>query len=130
MEVMEPRRMLLLQTVPQGLGEQGVIAVPLPVLVERDHEQVRALQCFEQLLRRLLAPYVIGLVVRCYHSRAELGRELLEDCGVEEEASHPGRLPIEHLLGNVIQDIAVTTAQRVQLVLGDRSLLQPQADQL
>ncbi|CRQ88701.1 hypothetical protein PAERUG_E16_London_17_VIM_2_04_14_03229 [Pseudomonas aeruginosa] len=78
----------------QQVGEQVVVAEPLAVFVQRHEEDLVLLQVVED--RRAVA----GLA----HGIAELGAEALEARGLGEERLDLGRLPLDHLLQQVVAD--------------------------
>ena len=80
-----------------------VVAVPLPLVVEGDDEQVPALED----LQRLAAVVAAGERV------AQRAGHLLEHRGVEEEPANVAGLAVEHLLDQVVQDEAVAAGERV-----------------
>src|SRR5690606_25022276 len=78
----------------QGLGEEVVIAVPPPVVVEWDEEEIGVVEPLEGLLT--VAPSGEGV--------AQRARELLQRAGEEEEPPGALGLVLEHLLDEVVQD--------------------------
>ena len=91
------------ELVPQQLGEQVVVAVPLTPTVERDEEEVRALY-FEQPL---------GCVARLEHVVAERPRHALQDGRAEQEVAHVRVKPVQHLAAQVVDDVAVIACERL-----------------
>src|SRR2546423_8147067 len=65
-------RLRLLQVAGEHLGKQRMIAVPVPLVVERVHEEVRVVECFQHRL----APFLTG------HGVAEWSAEAFKDRGV------------------------------------------------
>ena len=87
----------------QCVSEQVVVAVPLPLVVERDDEQVPALEDLQPL----------AAVVAAGERVAQRPRQLREHRGVEEEPANVLGLAVEHLLDQVVQDEAVAAGERV-----------------
>ena len=87
---------------PQQVGEQVVVPPPAPDVVERDEEQVRPLD----LLERRLAVGPAGDGV------AQLPAQPIEDRGLQQERPKVVGLAIEHLLGEVVQHVAVAAGER------------------
>jgi hypothetical protein len=78
-----------------------VVAVPVALLVERHQEQVGSFQLFQHLL----AIAATGKPI------AQRAAELLEHRGLQQEASHIAGLLLEHLLGQVVKDVAVAARE-------------------
>ena len=78
-----------------------VVAVPAPLVVERDQEQVRPVQ----LLEHRLAAGLAG------HGVAQRAGEPVEDGGLEQEPAHRLGLPVEDLLDEVVHDEPVVAGE-------------------
>lgn len=91
------------QSGTQRLGEQVMVAVPTPFVVEPDQEQVVPLQDVEH-------PPTVGSFGQ---GVAQVGGQLVEHRGGEEELAHRGRLPVQDLLDQVVEDEAVTAGEGV-----------------
>ena len=87
----------------QRLGEEVVVAPPLPLVVERDHEEVRPLE----RLQLLLAVGAAGDRV------AQRAGQVVEDRGVEQERPDVLGLAVEHLVDEVVEDEAVAAGERL-----------------
>ena len=85
----------------QHLGEQVVVAVPAAGVVEWDQEQVGAVQ----VLQHLLALGVPG------DGRAQRSAQPVQDAGLEQEVAHRLRLAAQHLLDQVVHDVAVVAGE-------------------
>ncbi len=94
--------MLVEQAGPEQVGEQVVVAVPAPPVVERDEEQVGAL---ERLEHRRPARAAGDRV-------AQRAGEPVEDGGPEEEVPDGVGLALEDLVGEVVDDVAVVARER------------------
>ena len=98
------------QTGAQGVGEEMVVAVPPALVVERDHEQVLAL---EGLQHRL----TVGTTGQ---GVAQAAGQLVEHRGVEKERPHVVRLPVQNLLDEVVEDESMASGEGLH-ELGDIS---------
>ena len=89
------------QLCAKQLGEQVVVAVPAPLVVEGGHKQVRPLERFQHRL---------ALLLPCHHI-AERPAETFQDRGVQQKLLHRGVLPCEYLFGEVVEHKAVTAGE-------------------
>ena len=90
-------RRLLCQPGSQHVCEQVVIAVPLPPVVERNQEQVAAIEGLEH-----------GLAAALPGDRvAQRAVEPVQDGGVQQELADLAGLALQHLLDQVVDDVAV-----------------------
>ena len=87
----------------QRVGEEVVVAVPPALVVERDDEQVLAL---EGLQHRL----TVGATGQ---GVAEAAGQLVEHGGVEQERAYLVRLPVQHLLDEVVEDEPMASGERL-----------------
>ena len=94
--------LLLLQAGLEQVGEQVVIAPPAAHLVQRDQEQARPLRLLEQRLAALAAGDGV----------AQRAAEPFQHRGLEQEHPHLLVLPLEHLFGQVVQDVTVAPGER------------------
>ena len=92
-----------MQAGPQRLAEQVVVAEPPPLVVQRDDEEVGPFQ-------RLQHPLTVG---PSGQGVAELAGQLVRHAGVEEEFRYARGLPVQDLLDQIVQDVAVATGERV-----------------
>jgi hypothetical protein len=92
---------LLLQLHPQQVGEQLVVAPPAAHLVQRHQEQVGPLHLLQQLLAVGLAGDRI----------AQAPREPLQHRRLQQERPQRLGLAVQHLLGQVVQHVAVAAAE-------------------
>ncbi len=106
----------------EQVGEQVVVAPPAAHLIERDQEQARPLR----LLQQRLAAHAARDGV------AQRAAEPLQHRGLPQERAQLRVLPFEHLLGQVVQDVAVAAGERghegggiVVAAQGQRGQLQP-----
>ena len=113
-------RQLALEMVSQDGGEEAVEAVPAPRVVERQQEQLLALQPLEQ--RRTILAAGDGV--------AERGGQALENRRPQEERPHGRGLPRQHLLRQVIDDEAVAAAEGGDRRAGIGVIAQRQRGQL
>ena len=91
----------------EHVGEQVVVAVPAAAVVERDEEEVRAVQRLEH---RLAVRGGTG-VVRRAHGVAQRSGESGEDGGVEQEAAYVVGLAADDLVGEVVDDEPVVAGE-------------------
>src|SRR5918996_1548156 len=96
-------RLSQLQLVPEELGEQAVIAVPLAFRVERDEEEVRALDVLEDRCRALAVDDRV----------AKRTAEALEDRRAQEEVPDLLGLAVEHLRAEVVDDVTLVARKRL-----------------
>ena len=94
-------RVLHREPLAQHVGEQVVEAVPAAPVVERDHEEVVALELLEH-------PLAVGASGQCV---GEVRRDPPRDADVEQEGGHLGRLPGQDLLDEVVGDRAQVAGQ-------------------
>src|SRR6266704_6065634 len=88
MEFWDLLGLCLQQATAQDLGKQLVVAIPSPLIIERDHEEIGMLNCLQHRLpTRLLR-----------HRITEWSREAVQNAGVEEKRLHRGRLLQEDIL--------------------------------
>ena len=85
----------------EQVGEELVVAVPLAAVVERNQEEVRALE-LRQARRRAPPPG---------HRVAERSRERVEDRGLEQEVPLARVQRAENDLGQVVDDVAVRAVE-------------------
>src|SRR6266516_4670155 len=93
--------LLLRELSLQQLAEKMVIAVPLPPVVERDEEEVRAFDLLE-LVRRALVPQ---------HRVAERPAHSVEHGGPAQEAQGAGPQARQVLRVEVVRQVAVVAAE-------------------
>ena len=92
---------LLAQVAAEHVGEQVVVAVPLPAVVQAYDEQVRAVQ---QLQHR-------PPVARTGDRIAQGSAEPVQDRGLQQEAAYGVGLATEHLLDQVVHDEPVVARE-------------------
>ena len=97
-----PAGPLLLQAGAEQVGEQVVVAPPAAHLIQRYQEQIRPLH----LLQHRLAAVPAGDRITQPAGQAFQQRRF------QQEGAHLLALPLQHLLGQVVQDIAVAAAER------------------
>ena len=101
MQVRHLLGLLVRQVGAQHIAKEVVIAVPLAAVVERHEEQVGPVERFE----RGLASVLLGDGI------AQRTRQTVQNRGVQQEFAHVVRLPLEHLLDQVVHDVAVVTCE-------------------
>ena len=94
--------LLLLQAGAEQVGEQVVIAPPAAHLIQRDQEQARPLRLLQQRLAALAAGDRV----------AQRAAEPVEHRRLEQERAQLLILLLEHLLGQVVQDVPVAAGER------------------
>jgi hypothetical protein len=96
-----PVRPLLLEPCAEQGGEQVVVAPPAAHLVQRHQEQVGPLDLLQQPLA--VAAAGDGVTQRAAQS--------LQHRGLQQELAHLLGLAVEHLLGQVVEDVPVAAAE-------------------
>ena len=94
--------LFFLQAGAEQVGEQVVIAPPAAHLIQRDHEQPRPFGLLEQRLAALAAGDGV----------AQRPAEPLQHRGLQQERAQLLVLPLEHLFGQVVQDVPVAAGER------------------
>jgi hypothetical protein len=92
----------LVQLAAQHVGEQGVVAVPVARVVQRNQEQLGSLDLLKQALR----------AIRAGHRVTQGSGQAVQDRCAQQQGADPGRQPVEHLGGKVVDDLAVIAAER------------------
>jgi len=90
------------QPVTEEVGEEVVVAIPLPRAVERYDEQVALLQG-QQRCSTIGTPS---------DGIAQGGRQAIEYGGLQQEVLNAGRLTLDDLFHEVVQDIAIAAGER------------------
>ena len=93
-----------MQPLPQQLGEEMVIAVPAPLVVQGDDEQVGVLEVLQGLL-----PGGCGVG---HHGITERAAEPIEDGRAQQEGLDGLGLPLEDLLEQVVEHEMVAAGER------------------
>ena len=88
---------------PQRVGEEVVVAVPPPLLIEGNNEQVGALEDPEHVVS----------VVPAGQRVAQQAGQLAEDRRVEQEGAHLWRLAVQDLLDEIVEDEAMASGERL-----------------
>ena len=86
---------------PQHVREQVVVAVPVAAVVERDQEQVGAVQ----RLQGGLAAGPTG------HGVAQRAAQPVQQAGAQQEGADLFGLPLQHLLDQVVDDVPVVAGE-------------------
>jgi len=95
-------RLLVVEAGLQHVGEEVVVSVPAAPVVERDEEEVGALQALECGAAAVLAR----------HGVAQVAGEAGEHRSPQEEVANLRRLAVQHLLDQVVDDVAVVAGER------------------
>ena len=103
MKVAGPGGVLELETCIQRFGEQVMVAVPPPLVVERDNEEVLPLERLEHPLT--VGPSGQGIT--------QLTGQLVENAGVEQELPHVVGLAVQDFFDQVVEDEAVAPGEGV-----------------
>ena len=82
---------------PQEAAEEVVIPEPAPLVVQRDQEQVGAMDFADQF--GAVGPSRERVAQRCAHA--------VEDRGQQQEVTHPRGLAGQHLLAEIVDDVPV-----------------------
>ena len=91
------------QACVEDVGEQVVVAVPRALGVERDEEEVAALEVLQHP----------GAVRAAGDSVAQRARESVEDSGAEQEVTTLSGLPGKNLVSEVVDDKPVAPGERL-----------------
>ena len=94
-------RLLAEQARPQHVGEQVVVAVPLPPVVQRDDEQVGALQGHDHL----------ATVGAAGDGVTQRSGEPVQNRGLQQEAANRVRLVRQHFLDQVVDEVPVVAGE-------------------
>ena len=101
-QLRHPAGLFGLQAGAEQVGEQVVVAPPAADLIQRHQEQSRPLH----LLQQRLAARAAG------HRVTQRAGQPLQHRGLQQERAHLLALPLEHLLGQVVQHVAVAAGER------------------
>jgi hypothetical protein len=85
----------------QHVGKEVVVAVPDPLVVQPHHEQVAAFQRVEQP----------GAILPAGDGVAQRPTQAIEHGGLQQERPHRFRLPRQHLLDEVVHDVAIVAGE-------------------
>ncbi len=85
----------------EELGEQVMVAEPLALLVQGDDEELLALQAHQH----------VQAVAPAGQSVAQVGAELVQHRGLIEELLQGHRQAVDHVLGQVVSDVALGAAE-------------------
>ena len=100
-QVPDPVGLLVQQVRLQDVGEQVVVAVPAPAVVERHQEQVGPVEGLQHRLAVVLAGDGV----------AQRAAQPAQDRGLQQEAPDLLGLTLQHLLGQVVDDVAVVPGE-------------------
>ncbi len=96
--------MSLLQLEREGFGKEGMIAIPLPLAIQRDDKQISSLKVLKHELTVLLL-----------HDSITEGRvESFQDGGREQKRLDLSWLLLQNHLGQVVQDVALLSADLLE----------------
>ena len=104
----------------EHLGEEMVIAEPLPRVVEWDDEEVFPFEDVDNF----------GRIGRSGHGITQRRAKSAQDRGAEEKLPHFRRLAAEHLLGQKLFDKPAITAELADDVMGRRASVQQKRRQV
>ena len=104
----------------QHLSEQVVVAVPAADAVQRDEEQVGPVQMLEHVL-------TVGVAGDDFAQRSA---QPVQDGGLQQEVAHRRRLSAEHLLDQVVHDVAVVAGESIDECCGVGTSAQGECRQL
>ncbi len=90
-----------------------MIAIPFPMVIERDDKQVGAFEMVESIACG-------GRIAR--QRGARRSGHALEDGCFQQEGAHLLTLTLEHFLYQVVRDVTVIPAERFEKALGVTSL--------
>ena len=104
----------------EHIGEEVVIAIPVALVIQRDEKVVAALQDRQPRV----APCLPG------DGLAQRAAQAVEDGGVEQEAADSGGLAPQHLLHQIVHDVAVIPGERPDEAGGVRAPLHRERGEL
>ena len=96
------------QLMEQEIPEEVVVAVPVPLVVQRDDERVRVLHL----------PQQVGRSARARDRVTELRAQPVEDGGGQQEVVDLGGLPVQDLRRQVVDDVAIVAGEGGDEVVG------------
>ena len=120
MEVEDAVRLLAQQARPQDICEQVVVSVPLAACVERDHEEIPAIEDLERGLTAILPRDGV----------AQGTGQPIEDAGPQQEPAHVFRLSLQHFLDEVVDDEAIVAGETLDEAVDIVPALHGQGGQL
>ncbi len=85
-----------------------VIAIPLALVIEGNHEQILSLQRFHRLFAVILAR----------HSIAQWAAQSVENRGLQQEIADPFTLALQHFLDEIVQHKTVATGESLHKTAG------------
>ena len=101
MQLFDAPGTLASEATAQEVGKQVVVAIPAPIVVQRDDEEVVPLQFLQHLL-----------TIRATGERiAQRTTQVTEDGGLEEKLPYPPGLAFEDLFGQIVEDVAVAAGE-------------------
>ena len=112
----------LVQALAEQIGEEVVIAVPAPFVVEGDEEQVGAFEILEGCLPGSRRVAQNGIT--------QWAAQLVEDRRAHQERLHALRLSLQDLLEQIVEHETVAAGERSDEGRGVRMSLQRQRGQL
>ena len=111
---------MALQAALEEFGEQVVVAEPFTLLVQGDDEELLALQAHQH----------VQAIAAAGQGVAQVGAELVEHRGLVKELLQGQGQAVDHVLGQVVGDIALGTAEAGEEGLAVRVPRQGQAGQV
>ena len=121
MELADSIRPLATQPAAQEVGEESVVAVGGFGGITHHQKEVAAVHVFQQL----------GGVGPAGDAAAEVGRQLVEDRGFQEEVAHGRFLLLPDLFHQIIEDVAVAAGEGLDetIALGRCELFQGEGEE-
>src|SRR5215471_3184250 len=85
----------------EEVGEEPVVSIPAALVVNSEQEKVRSLDALEHALTVGAAGYRV----------TERPAQAFENRGLEQEAPDLVWLPLQHLFGQVVEDVAMASCE-------------------
>ena len=92
-----------MQSLAEQVGEQMVIAVPAPVVIQGDHKQVGAFEIFQG--------YLTGRGGVAQHGITEGATQTVEDRRAQQERLNAFRLPLQDFFQQIVQHEMVAAGE-------------------
>ena len=103
MKLREQVSILVFKTFFKDVCKKMVITIPMPLIVQRDDEEVHVFEGFQHHL-----PIDSARAIRLDDSLAQRAAKAIQDRGLQQEGTHVFRLQLKHFFNQVVHDIVMT----------------------